>query len=259
VSNLKALVAGNYRKYLREGTREKGGGVGEQDEREIDERRRQVMKRKLFAIGCGFFVFVAAVQAVPTYISDGLMTWQRGVDGSTWQDWTFDTAQNAASPEQFYNPYGDPSIAFTGSDGSISFRWKNGVWQGDPLNASIVIPNNPQPNPSKTVWFEMVYKGVDSVPPTVSAGQGYQVDEIYSENRKLNDNPTDYWYIMTMGWTIVPNPELESITFTLVGTGGFLTSVSVDTLCIVPVPGAILLAGIGLGVVGLTRKQLRRI
>jgi hypothetical protein len=64
---------------------------------------------------------------------------------------------------------------------------------------------------------------------------------------------------MTMGWTIVPNPDLETITFELRGTGGFLTSVSVDTLCIVPVPGAILLAGIGLGAVGLTRKQFRRI
>jgi hypothetical protein len=105
----------------------------------------------------------------------------------------------------------------------------------------------------------MVYKGFDSVPPTVYAGPGYSVDEIYSADRKLNSNPKDYWRIMTMGWTIVPNPDLETITFELRGTGGFLTSVSVDTLCIVPVPGAILLAGIGLGAVGLTRKQFRRI
>lgn len=193
-------------------------------------------------------------QAAPTYISDGLMTWQRGVDGSTWQEWTFDTAANPASPEQFYNPYGDPVMQLTGSDGSVPFMWNNGVWMGDPVVATITVPNNPVANPSKTIWFEMIYKAVDSTLPSVSAGQNYQAEQTYFSDRVYSGS----WRVMTIGWTIFPNPELETFAFALAGTGGFVTSVSIDTLCaVVPVPGAFVLTGVGLGMIGLIRKKLR--
>jgi hypothetical protein len=208
------------------------------------------VKKYFHGLWIAVFVLSVFVQAAPTYISDGLMTWQRGTDGSTWQEWTFDTAQNPASPEQFYNPYGNPAIQLTGSGGSVPFMWKNGVWMGDPVWATITVPNNPQPNPYKTIWFEMVYKAVDSILPGVSAGQGYRIEQSYFSDRAYSGA----WRVMTFGWTISPNPALE--TFTFARTGGFVTSVSIDTLCVVPVPGAILLVGIGLGTVGLIRKRL---
>lgn len=207
---------------------------------------------------CSWLIAVLAlsalVQAVPTYITDGLITWQRGDDGSTWQEWTFDTAANPANPEQFYNPYGNPSIEFTGTGGSVPFMWKSGVWMGDPVVATITVPNNPQANPSKTIWFEMIYKAVDSILPSVSAGKGYDVEQTYFNDRTYSGS----WRIMTIGWNIFPNPAMETVNFALAGTGGFVTSVSIDTLCtVVPLPGAALLAVFGLGTVGLIKKRIR--
>jgi hypothetical protein len=211
------------------------------------------VKKYFHSLWFAVLVLSVFVQAVPTYISDGLMTWQRGADSSTWQDWTFDTAQNPASPEQSYNPYGNPTIQFTGSSGSVPFMWKNGAWIGDPVCATITVPNNPQPNPSKTIWFEMVYKAVDSILPSVSPVQGYQVEQTYFSDRAYSGA----WRMMTIGWDIYPNPSSEQFTFALAGTGGYVTSVSIDTLCAVPVPGAALLVSIGLGTIGLIRKRLR--
>jgi hypothetical protein len=205
----------------------------------------------LRALWVALAVFSAVSYAAPTYISNGLMTWQRGVAGSTWQQWTFDTNQNPAIPETYYNPYGDPQIQLTGSSGSTPFMWKNGVWMGDPVCAQITVPNDPQPNPSKTIWFEMVYKAVDSILPSVSAGESYDVQQTYFSDRAYEGA----WRIMTFGWTIEPSPSTEQFTFALAGTGGFVTSVSIDTICTVPAPDAAMLATVGLGLIGLMRKR----
>jgi hypothetical protein len=40
-----------------------------------------------------------------------------------------------------------------------------------------------------------------------------------------------------------------------VGYGGFLDSVSIDTLCTIPEPASMLIAGLGLGALRLFRKR----
>lgn len=211
-----------------------------------------------------FFVAVCVISSVssalPAYISDGLMGWQRGDAGSTWQDWTFETGANPSVPDSYFNPYGNandptlygPVINFTGDNGSVPFMWKDGVWMGDPLMVLIQVPNSPEANPVKYVWFEIKYKMVDMLMPEVSpAGSGYQVDQTYINDTIANDG----WHVMTIGWTITPNPNMEWFSFGLAGTGGFLDSVSIDTLCTIPEPATIMIAGLGLGALRLFKRR----
>jgi hypothetical protein len=54
-------------------------------------------------------VFSSICSALPSYIEQGQMTWQRGAAGSTWQEWTFENGNNPSVPDNYYNPYGNPS------------------------------------------------------------------------------------------------------------------------------------------------------
>lgn len=212
-----------------------------------------------------FGVFASVVCAAPTYIqngvvglSDNVAQWSRGDAGSTWQEWTFDDADNPAVPESFFNPYGTPTATMTGDNGSVAFGWYanklggDGVWAGHTINVVLDVPNQPQQNPYKVVWFEMVYRATAIVQsPTLVLDNGYQGERFYYDaGGTAND-----WRTMVAGFTIYPNPNREAITFTLWGTGGFVNSVRVDTLCaVVPAPGAALLAGLGVSMVGAFRR-----
>ncbi|MBN2512310.1 MAG: hypothetical protein JXB18_05180, partial [Sedimentisphaerales bacterium] len=130
----------------------------------------------------------AIAQATPTYIDSGLMTWDRGAAGSTWQEWDF-TNGIPSTPSASYNPYvdedaGGPFVDFTGTALDLS----NGVWQGKSLFASIYVPNNPQQNASKTIWFEMVYKPLTqdtsgvfiNMDNGVYDNEGYDIERVVS-------------------------------------------------------------------------------
>ncbi|MEN6307467.1 MAG: hypothetical protein ABFD91_06895 [Anaerohalosphaeraceae bacterium] len=224
------------------------------------------MEKTLVKAALVFVCLCALVQAAPSYINQ--MAWGRGTDGSTWQEWDFSNDDNPSYPgaDSFYNPYGDvdsgdPYVDFTGND----LKLVNGAWQGQSLFASIYVPNNPQPNVAKTIWFEMVYKPFTENKPKVSifkisedgvdvySSDGYEIKEIYylSSERTINK---EVWQVMTLGWTVKPNPTEEWLTISLPGLG-YVDSIAIDTLCAVPAPGAILLTGLGVSLVGVLRRR----
>lgn len=225
------------------------------------------MKMKCWVVIACIGVSASIVCAAPTYIqgdvvglSGNVTQWSRGDAGSTWQEWTFDDADNPAAPEAYSNSYGAPTATMTGNNGSVDFGWYadklggNGVWAGNTIKMVLDIPNQPQQNPYKVVWFEMVYKaaGVD-IEPTLVLDNGYQGERFYYDADE--DASSDDWRTMVAGFTIYPNPTREAITLSLWGTGGFVNSVSVDTLCaVVPAPGAAMLAGLGVSLVGALRR-----
>jgi hypothetical protein len=206
-------------------------------------------------------VLVGSVSwATTSYIDDNLMSWTRGDAGSTWQEWTFDDADNPAAPESFFNPYGSPLASFQGtnggSHGSVDFGWKaswsgrEGVWSGNVLTADVYIPNDPAGNPYKIIWFEMEYQAVAVLQsPTVVLGANYQIEQFYYDPGTNIDD----WKTMVVGWKIWPNPTEETIRFELWGTGGFVNSVSIDTICVIPEPATLVI--LGLGVVVLVKRK----
>jgi hypothetical protein len=206
-----------------------------------------------------FVLFIStALLAAPSY--DGLMDWTRGDTGSTWQEWTFDDADNPAVPENFSNP-GIPTAVLDGqSSASVTFGWKatwegrTGVWAGDPIFVDLIIPNFETDNPVKKIWFEMDYLAVSMLAPTVLVDGAYQVEQVYADYGL--DAGQNEWRTMVIGWEIYPNPYSETITFALAGTGGFVDRISVDTQCVpIPAPGAILLGSLGVLLTGYMKRR----
>lgn len=214
--------------------------------------QKQMVRAAVFCVVC--CLGIQSVLAAPSYITDGLMDWQRGTDGSTWQEWTFNEG-TAAVPDDGCNPYGTASSVLYGTDGSVSFGWhqailgREGVWTGDPIFVELLIPNSQEANSVKTLWFEMDYRAVTMLNPSILVGDGFEVEQIYYDSglrRDSNGVVIDDWRTMVVGWNIYPNPFEETITFALAGTGGFVDRISVDTLCRpIPEPSSLLLGGIG--------------
>lgn len=230
------------------------------------EEKMRIKKQRgqLAMLSLVLFWGIQSVIAAPTYMTDGLMGWERGTAGSTWQEWSF-TEEDATVPEASYNPYGTTEATLYGYDGSVSFGWKDsilgrqGVWTGDPVFVELLIPNSPEANPMKTVWFEMDYRAVTMLNPTILVEDGFTVEQIYYDSglrRDQNGMVIDDWRTMVVGWNIYPNPSYEIISFALAGTGGYVDRISVDTICVpVPEPGAIVLGGIGVSLVGFWKRK----
>lgn len=226
--------------------------------------RGKKMKKLILLMVVACLVIATNVSAIPTppgYITNGNMTWARGDAGSTWQEWDFLNNNLSAAPTAYFNPYGTPLAGISEvpvSNPQQTFAWmdtyagRTGVWTGDAVYAEMTIPNTPSTSGSKTVWMEVGYQGVsDGDTPIIEAfGQGYVVELIHSSTVRADGD----WKIMTIGWLITPNPQLEMITIGFAGTGGFIDYIKVDTQCI-PVPGAIILGGIGVGFVGWFRRR----
>lgn len=204
------------------------------------------MKRMLFALMVCVLLGGPAF-AVPT------MGWTRGDPGSTYQVWTFDDRDNPALPELDKNPYGTAEATISGG-WFASYMGRPGVWGNYPgaLEISLYIPNREVRSEWKEIWIEIGYRGVISGLSVDPIPDGDSVELIY-KNIVLVD-PTHLWYRATYVWHIEPNPDAEIIFISASGTGGCIDYIKVDTMCI-PAPGAILLGGIGVGLVGWLRKR----
>jgi hypothetical protein len=206
------------------------------------------------------------LMVVVSGVAVGSPDWRTDPLGSpptTYQEWTFDDADNPAAPEVDLNTYGDAiaDITVTGYTMGNAPGWyasymgRNGVWVGNVATVTMTIPNKPDLNLYKEIWVEVGCRG--HFPPDVVEGapiEGFSLGEGYSvltpqgsrvEDLGFSFTPTDDgWRKLVFGFRIYPNPALETISFTLLNSGADIDYIIVDTIC-TPEPATLALLVLG--------------
>lgn len=196
------------------------------------------MKIKLaFLVAAALMMFGTAAQA-------GIW-WQRGDPGSTWQEWTFDDADNPAAPEASNNPQASAAITVSGITHGLNPGWyptlwgHTGAWVSQETTVTLNIPNFPALNPYKEVWIQMVFWG-ELLPDTgiINPQQGASL-----VSQSLTYTP-DMWRVWNAVYRIEPNPAEETIFIHILNSGAIVDSITVDTICIPePLTAALLALG----------------
>jgi hypothetical protein len=186
----------------------------------------------------------------------------RGDPFTTYQKWTFDDADNPAAPEVDLNSYGEAraDIVVDGYTMGNAPGWygyymgRGGVWVGHVTTITLTIPNNPVANNYKEIWVEVGCRGHFPPDVPVAPSEGLSLGEGYSVLTPLGSRvedlgfaftPTgDGWRTLVFGLRIYPNPESETIGFTLLNSGANVDYITVDTICI-PEPATLAILGLG--------------
>lgn len=170
----------------------------------------------------------------------------RGSEGSTYQKWTFDTADNPVAPSSVSNPYGDPTASVTVGD--LGSGWQpeipgmgtqTGLWDLGSLGTiSIDLPNRPLGLEFKEMWISVVCFEDMTAAPTVEVLCGGVISFLGEETYLVEEDPiSGQWNAHLSKWRIEPNPNSEQVIITSDLFGSVIDQVEIDTIC-VPEPAS---------------------